>query len=112
MEKNVFTFSKDGSKEYSASIVKIGELIPIEGSDFLAKTVVDGEDIVIRKDEVKPGDIMIYARIETVLDPEFLRANNLYEFGERERNSNYQEVQALLDSGKEEEAKRKVGFFI
>lgn len=50
MDKNVFTFSEDGNKEYSASIVKIGELIPIEGSDFLAKTVVDGEDIVIRKD--------------------------------------------------------------
>lgn len=111
MKKDVFTFSESGSKEYSASIVRIGDLIPIEGSDFLAKTVVDGEDIVVRKDEVSPGDIMIYARIETTLDPDFLRANNLYEFGERERNSNYQEVKALIESGKEEEAKRKVGFF-
>ena len=64
MEKNVFTFSKEGNKEYSASIVRIGDLIPIEGSDFLVKTVVEGEDIVVRKDEVKTGDIMIYARIE------------------------------------------------
>ena len=36
MNKNVFTFSENGSKEYSASIVRIGELHPIEGSDFLA----------------------------------------------------------------------------
>lgn len=50
MEKNVFTFSKEGNKEYSASIVRIGDLIPIEGSDFLVKTVVEGEDIVVRKD--------------------------------------------------------------
>ena len=111
MDKNVFTFSKDGNKEYSASIVRIGELIPIEGSDFLAKTVVDGEDIVIRKDEVTPGDIMVYARIETVLDPGFLAANNLYEWGEREKNSNYPEILEMINNGQEEEAHRKVGFF-
>lgn len=111
MDKNVFTFSKDGNKEYSASIVRIGELIPIEGSDFLAKTVVDGEDIVIRKDEVTPGDIMVYARIETVLDPGFLAANNLYEWSEREKNSNYPEILEMINNGQEEEAHRKVGFF-
>ena len=111
MEKNVFTFSKEGNKEYSASIVRIGDLIPIEGSDYLVKTVVEGEDIVVRKDEVKTGDIMIYARIETVLDPDFLSSNNLYEFSERERNSNYQEVKDLIESGNEEEARRRVGFF-
>ena len=111
MNKNVFTFSENGSKEYSASIVRIGELHPIEGSDFLAKTVVDGEDIVVRKDEVTPGDLMIYARIETVLDSNFLAANNLYEWSEKERNKNYQEVLDLINSGKEDEAKRKVGFF-
>ena len=111
MNNNIFSFSEGGNKEYSASIVRIGELIPIEGSDFLAKTVVDGEDIVIRKDEVKTGDIMIYARIETTLNSDFLRSNNLYELSERERNDNFQEVQSLLDSGKGDEAKRKVGFF-
>ena len=106
MNKNVFTFSENGSKEYSASIVRIGELHPIEGSDFLAKTVVDGEDIVVRKDEVTPGDLMIYARIETVLDSNFLAANNLYEWSEKERNKNYQEVLDLINSGKEDEAHR------
>lgn len=111
MDKNVFAFSEHGSKEYSASIVRIGELHSIEGSDFLAKTVVDGEDIVVRKDEVTPGDLMIYARIETVLDSGFLSVNNLYEWSEKERNQNYQEVLDLINSGKEDEAKRKVGFF-
>ena len=111
MDKNVFAFSEHGSKEYSASIVRIGELHSIEGSDFLAKTVVDGEDIVVRKDEVTPGDLMIYARIETVLDSGFLSVNNLYEWSEKERNQNYPEVLDLINSGKEDEAKRKVGFF-
>ena len=111
MNKDIFTLSEHGSKEYSASIVRIGELHPIEGSDFLARTVVDGEDIVVRKDEVTPGDIMVYARIETVLDSNFLETNNLYEWSERSRNKNYPEVMKLVEEGKETEAKRKVGFF-
>ena len=54
---------------------------------------------------------MIYAMNETALNKEFLAANNLFELSERTLNSNYLEVQALLDEGKEDEAKRKVGFF-
>ena len=62
-EKNFLTMSENGKSEYCCSVVKISELTPIEGSDFLAKTNVLGTQIVVRKDMVKEGDIMFYAPV-------------------------------------------------
>lgn len=109
--KEVLQTSEKIQHEYCCTVVKIGKLVPIEGSDFLATTQVNGIQIVVRKDETFEGDIMIYAMNETQLSKEFLSANNLFEFSEKTLNKNYPEVQELLDAGKEEEAKRKVGFF-
>ena len=72
------TKSDDFLDEYSAVVVRIGELVPVVGSDFLATTIVSGFPIVVRKDEVKEGDVMIYCPIETELDGLFLAVNNLY----------------------------------
>ena len=107
----IFTSSKSISHEYCATIVRIGELKPVEGSDFLAQTLVNGLSIVVRKDEVHEGDLMIYAANETVLSAGYLSVNNLYEISERDRNSNVAEVERLLEEGKTDEAKRKCGFF-
>ena len=107
----MFSLSADARKEYCASVVRIGELFPIEGSDFLARTVVDGFDVVVRKDEVSTGDVMVYAENETMLHKGFLGANNLFELSERSMNSNADEVERLISEGKTDEAKRKVGFF-
>ena len=109
--KEVFTLSKDAKLEYSCTVVQIGEVKPVEGSDFLGSTLVNGNPIVVRKDQIKEGDIMIYAPIETVLNKQFLSVNNLFEIGEKELNSNFKEVQALINEGKKEDAKKKVGFF-
>lgn len=98
-------------QEYCCTVVRIGELKPIENSDHLATTLVNRIQIVVRKDEVKPGDIMIYAANETQLNLEFLSCNNLFELGERHLNKNYQDVQTLLDAGDNEGAKSMVGFF-
>ena len=111
MTKEIFTLSKNAKLEYSCTVVQIGEVKPVEGSDFLGATLVNGNPIVVRKDMIKEGDIMIYAPIETVLNKKFLSVNNLFELSEREMNSNYKEVQALIDEEKKEEAKKKVGFF-
>lgn len=111
MAKEVFTLSEKAKLEYSCTVVQIGEVKPIEGSDFLGSTLVNGNPIVVRKDQIKEGDIMIYAPIETVLNKQFLSANNLFEIGERELNSNYKEVQSLIDEGKKDDAKKLVGFF-
>lgn len=109
--KKIFTLSEKASLEYSAAICRIGEVKPIEGSEFLGQTIVFGQSLVVRKDEMKEGDIVIYCPIETILNKDFLSANNLYEMGERKRNVNFEEVQKLYEEGKEEEAKSKVGFF-
>lgn len=111
MIDNVFTLSANAQMEYCACIVKIGEIEPIKNSDFLCKTVINGFPIVVRKEEVKNGDIMIYCPIETCLNRKFLSVNNLFDVSERKMNSNYLEVQKLIDIGNKEEAKRKVGFF-
>ena len=96
-EKNFLTMSENGKAEYCCSVVRISELTPIEGSDFLAKTNVLGTQIVVRKDMVKEGDIMFYAANETALNQKFLSANNLYEIGCRDMNANADEVNAIME---------------
>ena len=110
-EKEIFYASDNMKEEYCATIVQIGELIPIEGSDFLAQTIVDGFSIVVRKDEFASGDFAIYAKNETELNNDFLSVNNLFELSERQLNKNYEEVQKLIDEDKADEAKQLVGFF-
>lgn len=92
-----FSKSKAFKSEYSCSVVKIGELIPIENSDLLAKTLIQGIQIIVRKDQVKTGDIMIYASNETQLNPKFLSVNNLYDLSNREKNKNYKELEKILE---------------
>ena len=98
-------------QEYCATVVQIGEINPIEGSDFLGMTLVNGFPIVVRKDQVKEGDIMVYCPIETQINSQFLRVNNLYGMDCYELNQNRLEVDNLLNNNKREEAKKKCGFF-
>lgn len=93
---NVFTKSENFKSEYSCAVVKIGKLTPIEGSDFLAKTDIFGVQIVVRKDQTKEGDLAIYAANETQLNEAFLSANNLFEIGCRDKNSNAAEVEKIM----------------
>ena len=66
-------------EEYCATIVRIGETFPIEGKDRILKTLVNGNPIVIGKDEFKTGDIAVYCGIETCLHELFLHLNSMYE---------------------------------
>lgn len=66
-------------EEYCATIVRIGETFPIEGKDRILKTLVNGNSIVIGKDEFKTGDIAVYCPIETCLHELFLHLNSMYE---------------------------------
>jgi hypothetical protein len=77
--KSIFTQSKHFKKEYSCDIVRIGQMAPVEGSDFLAKTeIYPGMPIVVRKDEVNVGDVMFYVNLECQICHEFLALNNQY----------------------------------
>lgn len=96
MANTVFSKSETFKSEYSCAVVRVGELTPIEGSDFLAKTLVQGTQIVVRKDQVKEGDVMIYAANETALNERFLSVNNLFEISCREKNANANEVSAIM----------------
>lgn len=89
--------SPNCNAEYCCNIIQIGTLEDIEGSDFLAKTYLNGDSIVVRKDQVHEGDYFFYAMNESALNKHFLSVNNLFEIGEAERNANYEVVKPLLD---------------
>lgn len=109
--KNIFTKSENFKQEYSATIVRVGELKDIENSDNLKQVIIDGFSVVVNKNDVKEGDYMIYCKNETELNSQFLSVNNMYEIGERERNANHEEVEKLMAEGKNDEAKKIVGYF-
>ena len=75
----LLTKSKNFKSEYCCTVVQIGEVNPIEGSDFLGTTLVEGRTIVVRKDQCKTGDILFYAANETQLNHDFLYINNLFD---------------------------------
>ena len=107
----MLTKSKDFMQEYCATVVKIGTITPIEGTDFLGTTLVNGFSIIVRKDLIHEGDIMIYCPIETQLNETYLSANDLYEWSNRHLNSNYLEVEECINQDGLEAAKKMVGFF-
>ena len=96
-------FSKSDSfkSEYCCSIIRVGEVKPIEGKDKIGYTLVNGETIVVRKDQVKEGDVLLYASNETQLDKDFLGANNLFESSSYQLNSNANEVEPYILKNKE-----------
>src|SRR5574344_2496463 len=99
MEK-IFEKSENIRMEYCCSIVRIGEVKPIEGSDFLGQTLVNGLTIVVRKDEIAEGDVCIYAMNETALNKDCLSANDI--FSAPELNRNYGEYKRLVEDEKNE----------
>lgn len=107
----MLTKSKDFLQEYCATVVKIGTIVPIEGTDFLGTTLVNGFPIIVRKDLIHEGDIMIYCPIETQLNETYLSSNDLYEWSHRHLNSNYFEVEECINQDGMEAAKKMVGFF-
>ena len=96
--KKFFSLSDKASSEYCCCVVRIGEVKPIENSDFLATTDVYGTQVVVRKDQVKQGDIMFYAMNETELNSEFLHDNNLYDISNRNLNANADDVNAIMEN--------------
>lgn len=63
-----------------ASIQRIKSIEPIANADTIMKATVLGWQLVIKKDEFKPGDLCVYVEIDSILpdkyDFEFLRNKN------------------------------------
>lgn len=110
-QAQIISKSEKFKQEYCCTVVQIGPVIPIEGSDFLGKTLIEGISIVVRKDEVKEGDILFYAANETRLNKDFLSINNQFDLSSRDLNANASEVNKLMEEGKTDEAKKLIGFF-
>ena len=63
-----------------ASIQRIKSIEPITNADSIVKATVLGWQLVIKKDEFKPGDLCVYVEIDSILPDkpefEFLRNKN------------------------------------
>ena len=69
----MFTKSDKFIGEYCAQIVIIGKFEHIENSDFLVKTLINGGyQVVVGKNDVKEGDVMVYCKLETSINKSFL----------------------------------------
>lgn len=101
MNSNLLSQSETMSHEYCCTIVKLGEIIPIEGANTVAKTLVNGREIVIDKDR-KEGDLMCYVSNECQLNFDFMSVNNLFQ--DYTLNSNSSEIVEYLSnhSGEQE----------
>ena len=107
------TKSKEFTEEYCCSIVRVGALVPVENSDNLMKTTINGESIVVNKADVKEGDVMLYISNECKISGWFLGANNLYRHHTLNANAAVVEEKIKADPAflKTEEAKAMVGYF-
>ena len=92
-----FNISEGANPNFLATICKVGELFPIEGADKLAKAVINGYDIVVPK-TLKEDDVVVYFPVESSICEGYLSANNLFEFSEADRNSNFEEIKMLIDT--------------
>lgn len=114
--KKIFTLSENANLNYVATICKITELFPIEKSDHLMRTVVNGFDIVV-SNETKVGDIVVYFPVESTICNGFLGKNNLFDITNYKLNDNADEVEKILNSSEfdnltaKTEAKKICGFF-
>lgn len=68
------------NESYSATVVTIGEVRPIEGADRIAQTTILGFNVIISADTV-PGTRGLFFTPETQLSYEFAYENNLHQHG-------------------------------
>ena len=56
-----------------ASIREVYDIRPIEGRDMIEQALIDGWNVIVKKDEFKPGDLCVYVEIDSKMParPEF-----------------------------------------
>ena len=68
---------KPKNENYSAIVVEIKTLIPLEKCDNVQAAIIMGNQVIVSK-SVKIGDIGLYFPLECALSKEYLSNNNLY----------------------------------
>lgn len=68
-----------GSTNYGAVPTIIEHVYPIPGADNIMRTVIEGNDVIIGKNDTVVGDKVLYFRSGTRLSEEYCRYNNLYD---------------------------------
>ena len=68
------------NESYSATVVQIGELHPIEGADKIVQTTILGFNTVVSSGTIT-GQIGVFFTPETQLSEEYARKNNLHRHG-------------------------------
>lgn len=68
-----------GSTNYGAVPVRIAQVYPIPGADNIVRTVIEGNDVIIGKNDIVVGDKVLYFRSGTRLSEEYCKYNNLYD---------------------------------
>ncbi|MGV8961946.1 MAG: hypothetical protein ACOH2V_01015 [Candidatus Saccharimonadaceae bacterium] len=72
---------KPKNENYSATIVEIKKLIPLEKCDFVQAAIILGNHVIVSK-ETELGDIGLYFPLETQLSDQYAKMNNLYKKSE------------------------------
>jgi hypothetical protein len=81
----LFTKSEKANSNYLSQVVKIDNIRPHYNADRLEIITYQGAHIIVAKDSVKIGDVMIHCAVESALNKDFLSKNNQFE--DKELNS-------------------------
>ncbi|MDR1951603.1 MAG: hypothetical protein LBP96_05180 [Bacteroidales bacterium] len=75
----LFTKSEKANNNYLSQVIKIDNIRPHANADRLKIVTYQGANIIVAKDSVKIGDVMIHCAVESVLNKDFLSKNNQFE---------------------------------
>lgn len=76
----------EDSTNYACTVVKMGEMHPIEGADNIQRTVLYGNNLIVSK-AVQEGDVMLYFVAGTQLSEDLCFNNNLYDSHELNKDT-------------------------
>lgn len=65
-------------ENYQAKIVQISEITTIPKADKLAKIEVDYNSVIINKNQIKKGDIVVYFPVNSIINLDFLSFTNSF----------------------------------
>jgi hypothetical protein len=80
MKKNIFTSSDQINENYATRIIKVDNVRPHPNPDVTRLDIVtiNGSDIIVGRNQVNIGDIVVYCPCESALNLDFLRANDQF----------------------------------